>query len=686
MGLIQTGFGPGRKNTRKAGRKLLLVLLTAPLLLTAAGAANLILDEIVVRGQKEAPNQESLTIREVRESAARDMGEALQRVEGINIVRKGAIANDIVLRGFQRDNINVLVDGVRLHGACPNRMDSPAFHYDFAQVEQVSVIKGPYDLTNPGGMGGAVNAITRKPRQGTGADLSATYGSYNSVSGSAAGSYGSEDFDALAGYAYKYSKVPKDGKGNLITDIYTSVSPNRYRPDTKDSKAYEINTYWGRAGFRPTGNISTDLSYSFQDAQHVLYPYLLMDGIFDKTSIVNWTYNFAKVSPSVSNLKFQVYWDKVDHLMDDTLRVSSLAKSRSYSMRSDATTETSGVKAQADLALGGGTLRGGADVYSRNWNVINRRAMYLNYTALNMIPDATILNTGVFAQYERPVSDRVTLAGGARGDFAQAKTETANPLVAANTKKNFSEASGNVQLTVKPSAGLELFAGLARGTRLPDQKELFLSIPGAPKNTFGKPNLKATANNEADLGAKYSTDKFYVNASVFYSSLKNYINARGFLSGVISNITYENVDAEIWGGEIGSQVSLPADLFVKAGLSYTRGNNTTGGRPLSEMPPLKGTAALRYDNNTWFAEAAENMATRQTRVDSSLQEVETAGWATTDLKAGYTYKNLSVYAGVYNVFDKFYYTYLSYLRDPFASGMKVPESGRNFYITATYRL
>ena len=311
------------------------------------------------------------------------------------------------------------------------------------------------------------------------------------------------------------------------------------------------------------------------------------------------------------------------------------------------------------------------------------------YAPYNMIPDVDIVNTGVFAQYERPMSDRVTLAGGARVDFAGAKTDTANLVAAAGTKKYFGEGSGNVHLTVKPSDGLEFFGGLARGTRLPDQKELFISIPaitGSAKNTSGNPSLKATVNNEADLGAKYSTDKFYVNASVFYSALEDYVNLNGLQVGATQFLNYENIDAVVWGGEVGTQVSLPYDFFVKAGLSYTWGRNTTGRRALAEMPPLKGMAALRYDNNTWFVEAAENMAARQSRVDTSLQESKTAGWATTDLKAGYTYKNLSVYAGVYNVFDKFYYTYLSYLRDPFASGMKVPENGRNFYITATYRL
>jgi hypothetical protein len=53
----------------------------------------------------------SLSIPEIRESPAIDLGEAMMRMPGLAKVRKGAIANDIVLRGLQRDNVNVLVDG-----------------------------------------------------------------------------------------------------------------------------------------------------------------------------------------------------------------------------------------------------------------------------------------------------------------------------------------------------------------------------------------------------------------------------------------------------------------------------------------------------------------------------------------------------------------------------------------------
>lgn len=653
---------------------LLTSLAVAAIYVSAAGAENVQMEEITVKGTKLAPQEEVLTINEVRESPARDIGEALKQVEGIDIVRKGAIANDVVLRGQQKDNINVFLDGVRLHGACPNRMDSPSFHFDFAEVEQVKIVKGPYDITNPGGIGGEIDAISKKTGKGFGSDLSLTYGSYDMTNASATASYGTDRYDALFGYAFKYSGVPESGDGKKITEIYPATSPNRYKADAVDSKAYEINTGWTKLGLNPTKNSRTEIAYSYQDADHVLYPYLLMDADYDRTHILNWSYRIDKVSPLVREIKVQAYWDKVTHLMDDRLRQSSVGKPRIYSMQTDASTQVVGAKLHTALAAGPGTLTLGSDYYNRNWDAINRVAAN-GYVDTAMIPDVFTDNLGFFAGYEIPIVEKLTLKGGVRTDQTWVKADKQTNKAIRET--DYTTVAGNIQLIWAPMEHLEITTGFGSGIRPPDPQELFINSPRQQGNPF----LNPTRNNEADLGIKYATDGFFVKAAIFNSSLQDYINI--VRSGTTRS--YANIDANIWGAEFGSQFSLPYDLFLKGSLSYTEGKNNTDGRPLSEMPPLRGTLALRYDVNTWFVEAAENFANSQDRVDSALDEKPTAGWMTTDLKGGYNYKALSLYAGVYNLLDKFYYSHLSYQRDPFASGAKVPENGRNFYVTLAYK-
>ncbi len=46
---------------------------------------------------------------------------------------------------------------------------------------------------------------------------------------------------------------------------------------------------------------------------------------------------------------------------------------------------------------------------------------------------------------------------------------------------------------------------------------------------------------------------------------------------------------------------------------------------------------------------------------------------------------LLITVGLDNLFDKAYIEHLSYQRDPFRSGVRVPEPGRNFFVNIGYR-
>ena len=149
--------------------------------------------------------------------------------------------------------------------------------------------------------------------------------------------------------------------------------------------------------------------------------------------------------------------------------------------------------------------------------------------------------------------------------------------------------------------------------------------------------------------------------------------------------TYRNVDAELYGGELSGQVSLPLDMYLIGNLAYTHGENRDTHEPLAEIPPLAGSVALRYDIDTWFVEIQEQFADQQDRVDDSLNEEETSGWNITNIKAGLNLDQWSIYAGVNNLFDKYYFSHLSYQRDPFRTGAKVPETGSFAYLTVMYK-
>ncbi len=684
-------------------KQIILPLLLIICLASPGITATTILDDINVRAERQTPIEESLTIREVMESPARDLGEALESVPGLTSVNKGAIANDIVLRGLQGDDINVFLDGVRLYGGCPSRMDPPSFHFDFAEVEQIKVIKGPYDLENPGSLGGMVNAISKQPPQGPAVNVSFTAGSFSLVDTSATASMGSETGDILGGYAFKSSHSPNTGDGSRQIEVYPATSPRSYIIDL-DSNAYEIHTAWIKGGYNLQNNVRSELGYSYQNAENVLYPYLFMDAEYDRTHRVNWTLKADKLDAAVDAVDFQLYWNSVEHLMHDEFRLSSLdpmvaMNGKTYSMQTDSSTSVYGAKVKGDWLLGSGKLTTGVDYYYRNWDAVNT-AMFMTYMPQPMLPDIDINNIGAFAEYSQPLAHSFEIKGGARIDHttteANALTQTRlDSLYVTNisgtnleNKNDFTGASGNVQLAWQMTPELQFFSGLGLGTRTPDPQELYIGLDRAAvaPSWLGNPNLDSTLNRQIDFGTKITGDNFFLNASVFYSALKDFITLTQDIVVATGNSakTYQNVDATLWGGELNSQLALPMDLYLRGSLAYVRGENEDKNQPLSEIAPLNGSVSVRWDNDSYFAELTERFAAGQDRVDPDLGELTTPGWAVTDIKAGANWDQWSLATGVNNLFDIYYVTHLSYQRDPFASGVKVPEVGAFVYTTLSY--
>lgn len=659
-------------------------LLTA--ILSFGYAQEILLKEVELKAKKET-FKDSLEEREIRESSAKDVGEALTKLEGIWKIRKGGIANDVVLRGFSKDNINVLIDDGRVYGACPLRMDPPAFHVDFSEVERIEIIKGPFDVRHQGSMAGLVNIITKKPEEGFRLKLNASAGSFNFINLSPVVSYADDKLGILVGYSYRYSKPYKDGDGRRITEFAN------YRPEFRNKKAFEINTYWTKLGFKPIKNHSVEFSYARHDARNVLYPYLRMDTIRDKTDRFNMNYQIDGISDTLKSLKFNLYYAKVDHLMDSRFRTGPF-------MQSDAESTTYGGRLEANL----GDLTLGFEAYKRNWDVVNRMQMGMMVQSQFAIPDVDTENFGIYGEYKRNLSDKLRLVAGLRLDTTKTKADSSKANTGlyfaykntTSTSKTDTYPSGNVQLFYELQKGTELFVGLGHSVRVPDAQERYFARSSPA--WVGNPELKPSRNTELDLGIKHSTDKALIKATAFYSFVQDYITVhrQNKVNGPPGPAarSYENVDAQFFGGEVDLRLSLTQELFLFGGTSYVQAKKETKPGPpkninsskVAEIPPLKTRLALRYDKGIYFGEVETVLSATQSRVDTDLNEQRTSGYGVVNVKVGGNFKGFTITAGIDNVFDKKYFEHLSYLRNPFAMppSVKVPEPGRTFYINASY--
>ena len=580
----------------------------------------------------------------------------------------------------------MLIDGAKLYGACPNRIDAAAFHVDFAEIDTISIQKGPFDVKNPGSLAGVIDIHTLTPRKGFHADLNLRTGSYEDVSAGLNASYGGEKADLFLGYAFKYALPYRDGNGDRITDQYPDTSPNRYLDNEIGNKAYEIETIWTKLGFNPTANQRIELSFSRQNADDVIYPYLLMDADYDDTDRVNLAYEADNFLGPLEKLTFQIYWNQVEHLMTDNKRGTSIGWPIGYMMKTYAETRTYGGKAAVEVNLLEGILSLGADYFLRNWDTETTLPTGLQPS----VPDVDLENVGAFLEYTRSVSENVLLAVGMRFDHVKTEAKINRSEVyeqyhsSGDRDMTDSYGSGNVQISYEPSDHLEFFGGFGLSVRSPDPVERYFALikPSVKPNWVGNPGLDPTRNREFDAGVRFSYGLFSGRATVFYSDVEDYITIyqAPAINGGKDAKSYRNVDAAIYGGEFSFNLAFTKTTSLRGGFSYTRGEDETFDKPLLEIPPLEGWGALSYQRESFYFEVEGLWADDQDRVDKELNEASTSGWGIMNLRGGLLFNDFEIYAGVQNVFDKQYVEHLSHQRDPFRSGIKVPEIGRSFFI------
>jgi iron complex outermembrane receptor protein len=178
---------------------------------------------------RESAGADGLGSREIRQSFARDAGEALALLPGLEKVRKGGIANDVSLRGQKGDSLAVRIDGHALHGACPNRMDPPAFHIDFAEIERIVVHRGPFDAAT-GGLAGSIDILSRKPEPGLHVDLLAAAGAFGYLAPSAAVTWAADRWSLKGGLSSRRGDAYEDGDGRAFTELLALSAPADIAP------------------------------------------------------------------------------------------------------------------------------------------------------------------------------------------------------------------------------------------------------------------------------------------------------------------------------------------------------------------------------------------------------------------------------------------------------------------------
>lgn len=615
----------------------------------------------------------------VKFSRQSDLGEMLSgALPEITHVRTTSIGNDIVLRGFKKDNINITIDDAKVCGACPNRMDPPAMHVSSSQIKNVEVQEGPFDVTQFGSLGGAINVITKDPSKGIHGEVSATLGSYDYRKLSTTLEGGNDGIQALVGYSRETSGQYKDGDGKIMTE-QAQASSKPYSSAHKYDDAYARQNFWAKVVGNIADNQKLTLNYFGDRADNVLYARYPMDALMDDTDMFKVKYQLFNLSGFSKEFFVEAYHSKVEHDMGTDFRTGMSSVSLV-----DATIK--GVRTENTASLGDMDITLGVDLSTRNWN--GTKGNRTNPYTTVQLPDADTDNIGLYAKASQTLG-AWDISGGMRYDDTHADAD--QNLMSSAKDRDYNNLSANILGRYHYGKNGNLFVGIGQSSRVPDARELYFT--GA-----GNTNLNETLNREIDVGAEHTFGNIHLKGTLFYSDLKDYIYAYKVVGTTTS---FANIDARIVGGDITADYLLNNDWRVESGLAYQKGSKKDTNqldalatlpqtdKDLADIPPLKGRVAIVFDDSKNYA-AAEWIAARHQSFDENNGEQAISGYGILNLKYGTELgSGFALTAGINNFFDRTYAVSNSYIGLTTvmegAQPLVLNEPGRNFYATVSYK-
>lgn len=564
------------------------------------------LGQIVVTGQR--PEGVSIGIDTIGSQAMatfnrNTLDDAATLIPGVVAGNSGGSRNERLLfvRGFDRFQVPLSIDGIRVYLPADNRLDYGRFVTpDLAEIQ---VAKGYASvLDGPGAMGGAVNLVTRKPTQPLEVEARGTlnlgrnadYNGYN-VSGLIGTRH--DKWYAMVSYARNFQD-----HWDLSGDFTPTANEDGGKRDLSRSRDWRVNA---KIGLTPNATDEYSISYLRQEGSknaplHVTEPIATQR---------NWSWPYWNIESvyflsttalgDMATLKTRAYYNTLDNLLrafDDRTQTS---QTRPRAFNSPYADKAYGGSAELAVQASGSDTMSLALFYRRDehnetqqsfpagtWEPNQKSVEDMwSIAAENKLALSSQLRFTVGASYDWRDLDRAE-------EYSQASGLFSYPLRSAGAWN----AQGRIDWTPDPATTLH--ASISSRARFPTLFERFSSQFGT---AVANPDLKAERATNFELGGTRDFGIVNVTAALFYSHLDD---------ALVSVRTPANLNrrenfgsADYYGGEISITARITPTLDAGVNYSYIHrdfdvGTPASGDliRPfaLTDVPDHKGFAYVSW--------------------------------------------------------------------------------------------
>lgn len=642
------------------------------------------MDEVMVRA--DASSTSDIAAPQGKLNATEDL---LQRVSGVEMIQRANFAWEPAIRGMSGGQVGLVIDGMKIYGACVDKMDPASSYVEPENLEKLEVTKGGFDLTQASQIGGSVNLITEKPDFTRPYELQVETG-YESVAAlrrmRVAGGGTRGRFATRGSFSYRKAEDFSPGGSSPI--------PN---------SGFEKRNYKISLASKLSDRHSLTASFLGDDAWNIGYPVLLMDARLAQARIYSLAYQGTLSSPLLKTIEGRAYHNRVDHHMDDRDRdVMERPVMRGMLMPMYGYTDTWGGLIRTDGNLGKNRIGLTLDAHQvKQFGDMWMFSLYPNIPDMYLLNlgDVVALNTATTVEASRSIAKKINLLINARLDVSwrDVEREEMKSIFRARygveklaNQYRFLSGSAIVEYALRPTTRLRL--SLANTARLPSNVENYGHYVYNYVDGYfytGNPLLKPERSRQLELGLEHTTRNMALRFSAFYNSLRDYIigvSDPGIGDDLAGRTTvyrfrvYQNAErAMLAGAEMSGLYEVFSGLDLAGSLSYTYGHNISLNDPMPMVPPLKGFVSIRYRQERWWSEMESRWAMPQNRASMAADEDKTDGFNVLSIRGGVqVVSQVALKMGIENILDTFYHEHLSI--------GNLPGRGRNVFVAMSLSL
>lgn len=597
----------------------------------------------------------------------------LARMQGVNLIKRGAYGLEPIVRNYSNGQTNVTIEGMRMYGACTDKMDPVSIYVEPSNLQAIQVSHGAAGALEGSTIGGQISMKLREPEFNCHSKMTGQFAqSFLTVNmgynASLALQQSAKKFAYRVSGTYRLANDYKAGGGEVIP--YSGYE--------------KINTS-AAISFKLSETQIIKLDYLGDWGRNIGYPALPMDVGKAAANILSLTHQIKFKKGFFTNNELKVYFNDIYHEMDDTHRPESPMHmdmpgwSRTMGFYNDLK-RGNNLKLRVDYHQA--FTRADMTMYP-----VGEPIMYMQ-----TLPENNLQDLGIAATYVLRIKSRQQLNFNGRLDFYN---QSAVPGVGAEQWKVFATditlpkndilKNLNVAYVQKLSEKISTQLSLGYSERIPTSNERYGFYLYNRQDQFdyvGNLNLTPERSLQTEFLFKQDFKKFQYSVNLFYHHVVDYIYAyqlEGYSQmtiGARGLKTYENIKYAVnTGFEVNAKAQIMDQLQYIAGVKYVYAFTYTG-TPLPLVPPLKLQHALRYNLGLFQFQLEQDYAMAQNRINPDYGDVATPSFNLFNLRVS---RNLVIKSTVLqvavaceNIFDTYYREHLDI--------GQIPRFGRNFLI------